>query len=175
MSKTIPIAKGSPRKDTAQSPKLLLATGILTAVTTLGVSFIGIVPQLRRGDTDKLEVLTREVNQLKTNTVVTPTPAPPVKKMTVHGTVKTEDGAHSLSGAEVFLLPMDNNPLTAKTDDSGTFNFKDIPAGTYSIIVRESVDGKSSKILLDGNDDRNDDDSWLSLRLLGAKVKYHIR
>jgi hypothetical protein len=74
-----------------------------------------------------------------------------------------------LGGVEVYLLPEGNNLLTAKTDDEGVFNFRGIPAGTYSIILRDSTQGKSGRGLLDEASDE------LNVRWLGAKVKYRIK
>jgi hypothetical protein len=173
MSESLPIAKETPPnpKEASQSPKVLMATAIMTAITTIGVSFIGIVPQLRGGDTKEITKLKEENSDLKkrAEAAVAPTPAPPDKKLNIQGTVKSEDGKRVLGGVEVYLLPEGNNLLTAKTDDEGVFNFRGIPAGTYSIILRDSTQGKSGRGLLDEAGDE------LNVRWLGAKVKYRIK
>lgn len=177
MSESISMAQEPPQpaKDSSenskekQSSKVVLITALMTAITTVGVSFIGIVPQLRRGDSETITELRKEFNLLKEksgNNVNTPTPVMD-KKMNIYGTVKTEDGKRELSGFEVYLLPEGNNLLTAKTDDRGVFNFKDIPAGTYSIIVRDSAHGNSGKGMLDESEDE--------VTVKGAKIKYRIR
>ena len=48
-----------------QNPKLVLGTAVITALTTLGVSFVGIVPQLRNDDRQELTDLKNEVAELK--------------------------------------------------------------------------------------------------------------
>lgn len=173
MSESLPIAKETPPnpKEAAQNPKVLMATAIMTAITTIGVSFIGIVPQLRGGDTKEITKLKEENIDLrkKAESAIAPIPAPTDKKLNIQGTVKSEDGKRVLGGVEVYLLPEGNNLLTAKTDDEGVFNFKGIPAGTYSIILRDSTQGKSGRGLLDEASDE------LNVRWLGAKVKYRIK
>jgi hypothetical protein len=147
MSESIRIAENPPSKpkDTAQSPKLLLATAALTMVTTLGASFIGIVPQLRGRDT-KIETLNQELNSIRENAAKANTSATP--KQNIHGTVMSEDGKRPLNGVEVYLVPEGQNQLTTKTVDSGEFDFRGIPGGVYSIIIRESAGGKSGRGLL---------------------------
>ncbi|HEY6188401.1 MAG TPA: carboxypeptidase-like regulatory domain-containing protein [Pyrinomonadaceae bacterium] len=171
MSETLPITNDTPTKpkEASQNPRVLMATAVLTAITTIGVSFIGVMPQLGRSAKEENAKLTEENKGLKRQVEAAAAPAQPDKKLTIHGTVKSEDGRQSLGGVEVYLLPEGNNLLTAKTDDSGVFNFKDIPAGTYSIIVRDAAQGKSGKNLLIESDDE------IHVRWLGAKVKYHIK
>ena len=41
--------------DPVQSPKVLIVTALITAMTTIGVAFIGIFPQLRSGDVENLK------------------------------------------------------------------------------------------------------------------------
>ncbi|HVG33880.1 MAG TPA: carboxypeptidase-like regulatory domain-containing protein [Pyrinomonadaceae bacterium] len=150
MSESIQVAKkrtANP-KETSQSPKLLLATAALTMITTLGAAFIGILPQLR-GKNTEIESLTKELStanaalsaKAKDNSAPTP-------KQNVHGTVMSEDGKRPLNGVEVYLVPNGHDQLTTKTVDSGEFDFRGIPDGVYSIIVRDSAGGKSGRGLL---------------------------
>lgn len=158
------------QKDKPQNQKVVIATALMTALTTIGVSFIGIVPQLRRGDVETIQELKQDVNQLKQKTVPAETKAPPItldKKMNIQGRIRSEDGKRTLNGVEVYLLPEDNYRLTTKTDDSGVFNFQGIPAGQYSIIIRDSSGGKSGKGLLD--------ESGEEIRVMGGVIKYRIR
>jgi hypothetical protein len=179
MSQSIPVVENAaqkPAKDSSeastgkqQNSRVVMATALMTALTTIGVSFIGIVPQLRRQDTDTIKELRQEFNLLreKSNASANTTPAVPYKKISIHGTVRSEDGTRPLNGVEVYLMPEGDNLLTAKTDDSGVFNFTQIPSGTYSIIIRDSAHGKSGKGLLDEDGDE--------IRVIGAKIKYRIR
>ncbi len=153
-------------KEPTQTPKMILLTGILTAITTIAVSFIGIVPNLRRGDVEEVGVLRQKLDSLeKSHNAGTPTGSEE-NKLSISGTVRTKDGKQVRSGVEVYLLPESNSLLTAKTDDSGKF-FKEIPAGKYSIIVRESINGVSGKVLLDEEENE--------VTMQGAKVNYHIK
>jgi hypothetical protein len=156
-------------KDTPQNPKAAIVAAVLTAISTILVSFIGIVPQLRRGDAEEIKALKEEFALLRDKTI---SHVPPIlldKKLNVRGTVTTLDGRRSLNGVDVFLLPEGNNLLTAKTDDSGIFNLTGIPAGTYSIIIRDSTQGRSGKGLLDEAEEE------VRFNLMGARVKYRIR
>jgi len=87
--------------------------------------------------------------------------------MTVTGTVKTADGAKPLGGFDVYLLPEGNNILSATTDDTGRFTLQAVPEGVYSIIVRDSTNGKSGKGLLDDEGDE--------VQVIGARIKYRIQ
>ena len=72
-----------------------------------------------------------------------------------------------LTGYDVYLLAEGNNLLAATTDDTGKFTFQGVPAGVYSIVVRDSSNGRSGKGLLD--------DPGGEVQVIGAKVKYRIQ
>lgn len=154
----------------AQNPKVLIATALITAVTMIGVSFVGIFPQLRSNDTKKYDQLQQQFEDFKQKAAVTTNGlnVSQDKKMAVNGTVfSAPDRKRTLNGVEIYLLPEGNNLLTAKTDDSGRFSLPDLPRGTYSIIVRDSAEGKSGKGLLD--------DSGYEVTVIGASITYHIQ
>jgi hypothetical protein len=155
---------GSP----GQSSKVLIITAAITSLTTIAVSFVGIVPQIRSQDRNEVAELKRELDDLKqkTSQIGSPSDAPG-KKMAINGSVTSADGLTSLGGYDVYLLPEGNNLLTAKTDDGGKFTLRAVPEGVYSIIVRDSTNGKSGKGLLDDVDDE--------VRVIGARIKYHIQ
>jgi hypothetical protein len=177
MSETLSI-NGTPKtekeseeapKDPSKSPKMVIATAMMTAITTILVSFIGIVPQLRRGDTNEINALKQSFNELKQEKTVSPLPSISAdKKIDVSGTVMTKDGKRSAGGVEVYLLPDGNNILTARTDDSGSFNLPGVPAGTYSIIIRDPSDGMSGKVSL------RMPQNEIEIKKLGAKISYII-
>ena len=170
-----------------QNPKLVLGTALITALTTIGVSFVGIVPQLRSGDKQALtEVekersdaqreladLRKDVEELRGRpraVGTTGTEEPRVgtnETMIISGTVRGEDGTRLLTGYDVYLLEVGPNLLTATTDDAGKFRFQRVPAGTYSIVVRDSSNGRSGRGLLDAASGE--------VQMLGAKVKYRIQ
>ena len=156
-----------------QNPKLVLGTAVITALTTIGVSFVGIVPQLRSGDRQELAQLKKDVADLRGRTGVigtsgTDEPEVDTKKtMIVSGIVRSDDGTRLLTGYDVYLLAEGNNLLAATTDDAGKFTFQGVPAGVYSIVVRDSSNGRSGKGLLD--------DASGEVQVIGAKVKYRIQ
>src|SRR5215470_14563375 len=161
------------RTSSAQNPKLLLGTAVITALTTLGVSFIGIVPQLRSNDKNELAQLRTEFENFKATQGVVGTtdsdePRPDTKKtLIISGTVRSDDGARLLTGYDVYLLAEGNNLLAATTDDAGKFVFQGVPPGVYSIVVRDSSNGRSGKGLLD--------DPGGEVKVIGARVKYRIQ
>jgi Carboxypeptidase regulatory-like domain len=156
-----------------QNPKLVLGTAVITALTTIGVSFVGIVPQLRSGDRHALEELKKDVEELRgragsVGTSGTHEPRVDTNNtMIISGTVRSDDGTRLLTGYDVYLLAEGNNLLAATTDDAGKFTFQGVPAGVYSIVVRDSSNGRSGKGLLD--------DANGEVQVIGAKVKYRIQ
>jgi hypothetical protein len=80
----------------------------------------------------------------------------------------TKDGNRTPNGFEVFFLPEGNNLNTATTDAAGKF-YKEMPAGTYSIIVREASNGKSAKGML-----AEDENEVNLVESLGVKVNYRM-
>jgi hypothetical protein len=80
----------------------------------------------------------------------------------------SKDGKRALNGFDVYFLPEGSNLLTARTDDSGKF-YKELPAGTYSIIVRESNNGMSGKGML-----FEEENELKFEKLQGALVNYRI-
>jgi hypothetical protein len=150
-----------------QNSKVLIITAAITAVTTIGVSFIGIVPQLRSADKAEVEKLRKDVEDIRKRNNTAERPATSDKTITITGTVKSEDGVRSLIGYDIYLLPEGNNLLTAKTDDAGKFTFHAVPHTVYSIIVRDSSNGKSGRALLE--------DDGEEVQVIGAKVRYRVQ
>ena len=169
MSESLPITKETPPnpKEATQSPKVVMVTAILTAITTIGVSFIGIVPQLRGGDTKEIIELRKQLGEITTKAEAASPPAVPDKKQNVKGKATSLDGKQALNGIEVYLLPA-GNLLTATTNEEGEFDFTEIPAGTYSIFLRDSAQGKSGRNLLLASQHE------LNFKWVGARVNYHI-
>jgi hypothetical protein len=128
MSESIQTAAG-------QNPKLLIATALITAMTTIGAALVGVFPQVwgRNAAVNKETV-----------------PAQSVKKIAIDGAVKSNDATRVMNGINVYLLPA-GKVLETQTDDSGKFVFDDVPSGEYSIIFRETPNGLSGKGFLDGD------------------------
>jgi hypothetical protein len=149
-----------------QSSKMMIITALITAVTTIGVSFVGVVPQLRGHDTGTISDLRQELQSLKESVNAPPPPvAPSGKKLNIDGSVKSLTGK-PLNGIDVFLLPDAKAEFSTKTDDSGRFSFADIPNGRYSIIVRESKGMSGTTHLWEGES---------SAKVLLGSVQYSIK
>jgi hypothetical protein len=168
MSNSLQIAEHPPAtsKDSSQNPKMMMITALMTMITTIAVSFIGVVPSLRRRDAQELDVLRQKV----VNQEPAPNPAnnssSTDKKVTIQGTVTSKDGRQTLNGYDVYFLPEGNSQQTTSTDDSGKF-YKEMPPGTYSIIVRDSAKGASGKGILDEDYDK--------VGVQGATIHYRIK
>ncbi len=170
MSDSLQIADLVPAmpKDSSHNPKMMLITAILTAITTIGVSFMSIVPDLRRGDAEAIKVLNQKLSELEKTGNQSEAQKLPDNKLIINGKVMSKDGKQTLSGLDVYFLPEGNNLLTAKTDDSGRF-YKEMPPGTYSIIVRQASNGMSGKKMLE------EEEHEINLeKLQGATVNYQI-
>ena len=156
-----------------QNPKLVLGTAVITALTQLSVCPSLYFPQLRSGDRHQLEQLKKDVEDLRgmAGSVGTSGADEPrvdtSETMVISGTVRSDDGIRLLTGYDVYLLAEGNNLLAATTDDAGKFTFQGVPAGVYSIVVRDSSNGRSGKGLLD--------DASGEVQVIGAKVKYRIQ
>lgn len=137
----------------APNSRVMIITALITALTTIGVSFVGVVPQLRGGDVGTIKSLQSTISSLEKELEAvkrsgkTDAPAPPDKKKTIEGRVSDKDHKQGLSGVNLALLPTSSPPLMAETDANGNFVFSDIPSGTYSIIVLER-DKKAVRTLL---------------------------
>jgi len=159
--------RDSDKASSSQNSKVLIITAAITAVTTIGVSFIGIVPQLRSGDKAEVEKLRKDVEALKARNSQDSTPGPADKPISITRSVKSEDGTRPLIGYDIYLLPEGENQLIAKTDDTGRFSFRAVPHTVYSIIVRDSSNGKSGRALLE--------DDGEEVQVIGAKVHYRVQ
>jgi len=162
------MARDSTQHSPAQNSKVLVITAAITAVSTIAVSFIGIVPQLRSQDKREVAQLRQEFDDFKQKTAASASASTSsAEKLAINGTVRSEDGTRLLIGYDIYLLPEGNGLLTAKTDDNGRFTFQGVPSGVYSIIVRDSTNGRSGKALLDDEGDE--------VQVIGAKVTYRIQ
>ena len=149
-------------KDASKSPKVVIATALMSAISTILVSFIAIVPQLRRSDAEEIKALRQDISNLQTNRGQTD-PVSLGKKLNIRGTIKSLDGKRPFDGTYVLLLP-EGAGRTTETNTLGVFNFSGIPDETYSLIVRDAAKGKTWKLLLDEAEDE--------VPLDGVKINY---
>ena len=149
-----------PEEHTAQSStKVIVITSLISAVATIMVSFIGIVPQLRRGDLDELA-------RLKKQTDITSAPAPG-ERWTITGTVLKGENK-PVSNAEVYLLPATGGENITATDDRGGFIFQNMPLRPYWIVTRDTSSGSSNRVLMDAENKEGE------IRLTESLIKYHF-
>ena len=129
----------------AQNPKTLIATALITAITTMAAAFLGIIPHLRNSDRGIVGQLQQQVEQLKQANGG----AKSNKTLNISGTVLGPDAKPMSSRPDVFLIPLSNPKLMAATKASGEFHFNGIPDQQYWIIVRDPKLGKSGAGFMD--------------------------
>ena len=111
-----------------------LVSAVITGITTLGVSFIGIVPQLRsqdrtiidgyKADIDSMQKKLDELRPLSGSWTFSGNIQPPKGKPTGNDQDKT---------AEIYLVP---EALGSHTDSAGDFSIRNVPRTDYSLLVR---------------------------------------
>lgn len=117
-----------------------IVTALVGAAATIAVSYIGIVPQLRKLDSEKIEALTIKLrNQNLGASGLGGT-------FTMSGTAFQSPHSNvALANVELFLLPATGNDFMTTTDDNGAFQFRGIPNSRWWIVVRNTnSDGKPS-------------------------------
>lgn len=152
-----------------QNQKGVIIATLITAIATVTVSFVGIVPQLRNSDAKAFAQTLADFKKQSEDALnaMQQKLTTSQKTIAVNGTVFS-DPAHKRfqTGIEVYLVPEGNNLLTVKTDDAGKFVLPNVPDGTYSIIVRDPSTGRSGRGLLDIDESE--------VTVIGATVNYHI-
>jgi len=112
-----------------------LVSAVITGITTLGVSFIGIVPQLRsqdktiidgyKADIDGMQKRLDEVTKSLTGS------------WTFSGNVQPgkgkSNGTDQDKTMEVYLVP---EVLGSHTDSAGDYSIRNVPRADYSLLVR---------------------------------------
>ena len=126
-----------------QNPRLVVITALITAVTSIGVSVVGIFPQLQA----------RTINPGKA-AATTADKTLPTEKWSIRGAVVDSDSRSPVKNADVVLVPMTGQNISS-TGNDGSFELSGVPEGTYALIVREP--GGGSRILFpqkreDGSD-----------------------
>jgi len=146
--------------------RVIVFTSLISAVATIMVSFIGIVPQLRKGDRDDIVKLNNRVDQLTKQVDAASSPAPG-ERWSITGVVLKED-SKPVSNAEVYLLPATGGENITSTDDQGGFVFENMPLRAYWIITRDNASGNSNRVLM-GAENREGE-----IRLTANIIKYHF-
>lgn len=126
-----------------QNPKLVVITALITAVTSIGVSVVGIFPQLQA----------RTIHPEKA-AATTADKTLPTEKWSIRGAVVDSESKTPVKNADVVLVPMTGQNISS-TGNDGSFELSGVPEGTYALIVREP--GGGSRIMFpqkreDGSD-----------------------
>lgn len=129
-----------------QLPREKIVCALITAITTVAVAFIGIVPQMREKDRAAISDLQAELAKVKQQLAQGAEPIP-LKKCNVGGAIKTTDGA-PLANAEVYLIEASGSENMAITGDDGSFAFQKVEDVPYWIVVRHSASKKSARTLM---------------------------
>jgi hypothetical protein len=129
-----------------QLPTEKIVCALITAITTVAVAFIGIVPQMREKDRAAISDLQAELAKVKQQLSQGAEPIP-IKKCNVGGAIKTTDGA-PLANAEVYLIEASGSENMAITGDDGSFAFQKVEDVPYWIVVRHSASKKSARTLM---------------------------
>ena len=143
-----------PRKDIV----VPIITALITATATILVSFIGILPQLRQQDLERIKNLESQVDDT-------------LERMSISGKAYFQEGSSQpLSNVEVYLVIASGNELVTTTDDKGEFMFDEIPKRNWWIIVRNlNSNVKPSGRFLLGQHESGE------LRIDGAYITYGLR
>jgi len=147
-------------ESSAQSPKMVVITALITAVATIGAAFLGVVPNLyhSKADDGQVEALQRQLEQLRKAHAGKPTN----NTLDISGTVGVLPDGRPLTWAYVYLIPLQTTPqLTGNIKEDGKFIFKGVPDQPYLIIVKDSDSKRYGQGQLDMLQDKTRLGDWL--------------
>jgi hypothetical protein len=113
-------------------------SALITAAVTLGTAFIGIVPQLRRGDQDAIDKLRQQMAAL------TPANNAEPERYTISGTLKSATGTPLT--AVVYVA------ASTTSGADGSFSFPGMLHQPYAILVVDSGTKKVDQLGLQPED-----------------------
>lgn len=148
MDKPISVSENTKQSDSSKTARSAIATALITAFTTIGVSYIGVVPQLRKVDQQEIDVLKQKINKLED-------PVKPVVKpivgefFSIKGTIIGAN-RNPMNDALVYLVPADSNIVTA--DSNGSFLFTKRASEHYKLIVASPSLGNYFSLLISPED-----------------------
>jgi hypothetical protein len=150
-----------PKRDgNGQTSKTVILTSLITAITTIAVSFIAIVPQCRKSDTESILKLNQEINTLKE--VKNPT----IGSFELKGRILNEKN-EPVGKAEIYLIPATGSEHMAISDDTGNFIFNHLDSGSHWIVVRDPTSRSSRGLIEQGK-------PIGKVPLIGATVDYNL-
>ena len=144
----------------SQAPKTIIITSIITAITTIAVSFIAIVPQLRKSDTEYIKKLKKQVVDLGEH-------------------ARASSGSYELKGqllggnnaplgkAEIYLIPATGSEHLTTSDDTGNFVFDHIDSGPHWIVVRDPTSMSTRGLI-------GDEKPVGKVPLVGVTIEYQL-
>ena len=115
-----------------QNPKLVVITALITAVTSIGVSVVGIFPQL-------------QARTLKPEKTLSASADNTAEKWSIRGQVVDSVSKSPVQNADVVLVPMSGQNI-ASTGTDGSFELSAAARGAYYLVVREP--GGGSRVML---------------------------
>ena len=137
--------------ETGSSAKAAIWSAIIAATAAVLTSFIGIVPQIRKGDLQQIDTLKQETDNL-TNKVANLTAGLSKNTYVVSGFVKTKKNNAPVTDAILVAAPAEDSlPL----DDAGKFVLQNMLDQPYWIVV-QTQDGKLRRVLINPTDPETD-------------------
>ena len=125
------------RAKSSQESRLLtpLVSAVITAVTTIAVAFIGIVPQLRSQDRTVIDKYRADIDTLqkKFDLLTKPADGSWTFSGNIHPVNRKQAGNDRDQTVEVYLVP---EVLGSHTDSAGDYSIKNVPPADYSLLVR---------------------------------------
>jgi len=144
----------------SQTPRTVIITSIITAITTIVVSFLAIVPQLRQSDKEIIQKLKEQVDALQRPTQT------PGGLFELKGQVLGKNDK-PLDEAEIYLIPATGSEHMAISDDTGHFFFDHLDSGAHWIVVRDRT-SMSTRGLIER------EQALGEVQLVGVTVKYNL-
>ena len=124
--------------------KTATLTALVSAAATVLTAFIGIVPQMRRGDQTKIEELTKQVAALQQQLSI--------EVYRVSGRVKSRNNT-PITNAVLYVAM----PESASLDDNGRFVFENMLRKPYCIVLA-TQNGTMRRVLINPDDPEPESD-----------------
>ena len=144
----------------SQTSRTVIITTIITAITTIVVSFLAIVPQLRRSDKEIIQKLENKVDAIEKHAQT------PSGSFELRGQVLGKAG-EPLGKAEIYLIPATGSEHMATSDDTGNFIFAHLNSGAHWIVVRDRTSMSTRGLI-------GREQALGEVQLLGVTVKYNL-
>lgn len=111
--------------------KIAIASALITAITTILVAFIGVVPQIRRDDRKEIDNLQKTIGEMKT--LIEGLKTSREELQSISGMVRNGDNTPK-NDAVLYAVKAD---AAASLDDSGKFVFQNMARSPYWIVMAD--------------------------------------